>query len=328
MSTGSRDTDPEETRTGGSDVRVDEDKFGPREYLGYRIIRERENQDDLPTSRSKFWKLCCIADRNLVEQKGLDIGFPRHWYKYGEVGDVPSLDTDFINQPSARHWQGQEILSDREIPITEFEVSTAEREVIDRTAKETVSAHGKKSAEELKSYQYTNHVDDPFIDAYTQLRAQFEAVDLDQQHLITKWQDEPGDPVEHYLDQMLVSYPEEREYYSDVFGAYLDWDDTFRLMYEEDYPASQLKSFLEFFVEKLSESTLRLVYNHGIPESRLADWEEERDDVIEELENGVEETRAELLDGREVPEVLKTVSDSFSGVIVEEMDEIPPREGD
>ncbi len=200
--------------------------------------------------------------------------------------------------------------------------------MIDRTAKETVSSHGKKSAKDLKNHQYKNHVEDPFIDAYTQLRAQFEAVDLDQQHLITRWQDEPGDPVEHYLDQMLVSYPEERQYYSDVFGAYLDWDDTFRLMYEEDYPASQLKSFLEFFVEKLSESTLRLLYNHGIPENRLADWEEEREDVIEELENGVEETRAELLEGREVPEVLDTVSDSFSSVIAEEMDEIPSRESD
>lgn len=329
MSAGPEGSDePENGDTGRSNTEGSEEGFGPEEYLGYRIIRERERQDDSPTSRSRFWKLCCIADRFLKEEKGLDIGFPRHWYKYGEVGDVYSLNTEFIDKPSARFWQGQEILSDRNIPITEFEISTDERNLIDKAAAKTIRKHGKKSSEELKNYQYEYHNEDPFIDAYTELRALFEAVDLDQQSFLGEWNDVPGDPVGHHLDQMLVSFPENQKYYSDVFGAYLDWDDTIRVMHSQDYPASQKKRFLEFFVEKLSESTLRLVYNHGIPESRLEEWEQEREDIIEELELEIEDTRSDLLKDHEVPDVLEQVSDSFNQTIVKEMDELSYYEGE
>lgn len=320
MAAGSRDSG--ESENADSEEGAPSEKFGAPEYLGYRVIRERERQDGQPTSRSKFWKLCCITDRRLQKDSGLDIEFPRHWYKYGEVADVHSLDRDFIDAPSARHWSGQEILSDREIPISEFEVDHRERRLIEQAASKVVYELGKCSSEELKNYQYENHTDDEFVESYTRLRAQFEAVNMDQQRLLQDFAGGGSDPVLDLLNEMLINYPEGEGYYADVFSLFLDWDDTMRLMYEQSHSASRMKNFLEFFVEKLSEVTLRFEYHTGIPEGRIERWKENREDRLAELESGIEETRQELLEDYQEPNTLDTVADSFSDVIAEEIDEL------
>ncbi|USZ66679.1 hypothetical protein NGM10_07955 [Halorussus salilacus] len=326
MSMDSRDS--RESDVGGSRTESASDKgserLGPPEFLGYRIIREREEQDESPTSRSKFWKLCCIADRYLVEELNHDIGFPRHWYKYGEVGEPHSVNRGFLNAPRARFWEGQELFSDRKIPITEFDISGEDQRLIRRAASKIVGEFGKRPTKELKKHQYNNDAPEPFIEAYSKLRAQFEAVDLDQQKLLPDYSQGPSSTIENLLDEMLVTYPCDR--YEDVYGMYLNWDDTMRLMYETGGTAPEMKSFLEFFVEKISEITLRFEHNRNIPEDRLDSWREEREEKIRVLDTGIEETRRALLEGYEPPEVLESVSDSFDRSMTEELDELNPAE--
>jgi len=298
--------------------------LGPREFLGYRILRERENQDDSPTSRSCFWKLCCLADRYLIEELDRDIGFPRHWYKYGEVGEPHSLNRDIINAPRARFWEGQELYSDRDIPATEFDITEGQKRDIVEAATQTVEKHGKKSANELKRYQYEKQAPNEFIETYSRLRVYLGVREIEnreqQQGVLPEFDEyanKDEDYVEALLDRLLTTYPRER--YENIYRLYLRWDDTMRMLIENDAPISDQKAFLELFVERLSEITLRFEHNHAIPAGRIEDWEEERQGKIETLNEDVEEVRQEYLSQRSQSGELEAVADLFDDEIIENL---------
>lgn len=143
------------------------------EYLGYQLLKHLYEVDNRPVSRSKFLKLSCIADRALLDSQDVDIGFPRYWYKYGELAAVHDFSRDFINAPSARFWSGQEIHPDREIPDHEFDVEPSVREAITKAVRQTVDRFGKSTVEEIKGHQYRTQAPNDFIEAYSRLRAQF-----------------------------------------------------------------------------------------------------------------------------------------------------------
>lgn len=299
-----------------------EPKLGPPEYLGYRILREREEQDGKPTSRSAFLKLCCIADRYLQDELGEDIEFPRHWYKYGEVGEPHSMGREFFNAPKARFWQGQEFFSNDEISEAMFEVSFEEKRCIRKAAKETVTEHGDKSAEELKRYQYERQAPNEFIQIYSHLRTFLEVSDSKDsegsQTAIYDFDDSNQlSYIESLLDNMIISFP--RADYHAIYQIYLQWDDTMRMLVEQDRSTHEMKVFLELFVEKLSESTLRFEHNHAIPEERLNSWEEDRNTVLQELNEGIERTRTECLETREQSGELESISEIYDKVILEDI---------
>jgi len=207
--------------------------FGQSEYLGYLMLEHLYEVDNRPVSRSKFWKLCCIADRRLIDQEGIDIGFPRYWYKYGELASAHDLSRDFFNAPSARFWSGQEFHLDREIPEHEFDVSPDVRDAIKRAVRTTVDRFGKDSVDEIKAHQYRKHPPNDFIEAYSRMRAQFESVNLNKQELLFEHTEGGTDAYfEHLLDEMLDTFPRRR--YEEVLALYLRWDDTMRLMLEAD----------------------------------------------------------------------------------------------
>lgn len=292
------------------------ERLGPAEYLGYRIIREREEQDDQPTSRSKFWKLCCIADRRISDETDIDTDFPRHWYKYGETVDPQSMSQGFKNAPSARFWEGQEILSDREIPVSDFEISTEQEQVISRTARRVVEKHGTKSASDLVEYQYTNHPPNEFVQKYGELRAQLKAVDLEKQALLPDFDDESRSPILVLLDDMIRTFPEEE--YSEIYQLYLKWDDTARLLLAEGGSYHQLEQFLEIFVERLSETVLRFEENNGnIPEERVAEWQEAKPEQLDALRDEIDGVREALLSNREASGELEKVAESYDEAILE-----------
>lgn len=288
------------------------------EYLAYRMLKSLHELDDSPISRSKFWKLCCLADRHIQEEYDCDIGFPRHWYKYGELGEAHSVNRSILNAPSARFWQGQELYPDREIPDSDFDIFSDEQAYIVRAVERIVSEFGKKSVDEIKEYQYNNYPPNEFIEAYSQLREQFEVADLDRQALLPDF-DRGGREqyIEDMLDEMMISFPESE--YGEVHDLYLRWDDTMRMMLNDDADAVELKQFLDVFIERLSEITIRFKHSQHIPKKRLERWEEEKPIKKEKLETEVQQKREQYLNRREPSGVLNSVSGAFDETVIEDM---------
>lgn len=327
MSTDRRDDQDSPNPNGGEEDsaepadNVEEYNFGEKEYLGYWVLRNREQFGGQPISRSVFWKLCCLTDRHLIDEYDLDIAFPRHWYKYGEVGEAHSLERNFFDAPKARFWQGQEYHS-KEIPETAFDVDKENKLRIRQAAHETVRKHEGNNAQDLKQIQYRDCRPNEFIEAYSELREYFEKLDqinegqnnTKQTGLDNFGETQDRDHIEELLDRMVTTYP--REEYSDLYRLYLRWDDTMRMLVEQNRSAHEQKVFLELFVEKLSEITLRFKHNHAIPEERIEDWKEKREEKITALNEGIENTRSECLSRREQSTELESIAELYDEVVI------------
>lgn len=292
--------------------------LGPPEYLGYTMLECLYEVDNRPVSRSKFWKLCCIADRRLLDREGLNIGFPRYWYKYGELAATHDISREFFNAPSARFWTGQEFHPDREIPEHEFDASPEVKKAIRESVRRIADRFGKSSVDEIKAHQYSKQAPNEFIDAYSRLRAQFEAVNLNQQALFAEFSE---DGTEGYfqdmLDEMLDTFPRRR--YGEILDLYLRWDDTMRLMLQADAEFSEMHDFLDIFIERLSEIVLRFEHNANIPPSRLDAWKEEKPSLKEQLEDHIGDVRREYLLATESEGELKRVEAEYDEIVSREL---------
>lgn len=319
MSTDRDETIDSASEEGEAESKSDDIQLGPREYLGFRVLREREMQDGQPTSRSVFLKLCCEVDRLLQEDYEVDIDFPRHWYRFGEVAEPHSLSRDFINAPRARFWEGQELYPDPEIAEVEFDVGLNDREVIRQAAHDVVERLGQENAEVLKRRQYTRYSPNEFIETYSHLRSHLGASDVEgsnhQQGALGDFVNSDRKYVENLLDKMLSSYPQDEEGYDDLYRLYLRWDDTMRMLVEQGRSAHEQKIFLELFVEKLSQIVLRFQHSQSIPEYRIEEWEDERPEQFEELRRGIEEIREACLNDRDSSGELTSISEVYDRIV-------------
>lgn len=287
--------------------------YGPQEYLGYLLIKEYHDLYDSPISWSKYWKLCCIADTYLMDELDVDVGFPRHWYKYGETAEFASIDRSYLQAPSARFWDGQEVLPDREIPETEFDVTEEQRDAVVEAVQWVLAEFGDQEVAFLKEHQYTEHAPNQFIQEYSELRAIFQSVDLDIQRLISEfYEDEEKNFVVEKLNAMVETFPNA---YAEVENEYLLWDDTMRMMLENEADAVELKQFLDTFIERLSEIVLRFEHRSNIPEWRLAEWVEEKEEKKQQLRTQIEQRRDLYLTGKPIDATFSAMADIYDDTI-------------
>lgn len=295
--------------------------LGAAEYLVYRVLMERREQDNQETGRTKFFKLACHTDRRLSEREDIDIGFPRHWYKYGEVVEEHSIDGSVIFAPSANHQEGQAYYPANQVGEADFTIDEDLKNAIFRTAKAVVQEHGQKNRKQLEQLQYREYAHEEFIEKYSDLRwhlsAESQAHEENQQSL-DAFSDSPSQS-KRLLDQMFRTYPEDE--YEELYEYYLTWDDTMRMLIEaETHPGRQFE-FLEFFIEKLSQITLRFKYRQNIPEERLESWQEERPGQIEDLDKRLESVRQGLIDQRPTSEIFYELAESYDQAILTEAGE-------
>lgn len=290
--------------------------LGASEYLVYRVLVERREQDNHETGRTKFFKLACLTDRRLLEQEGLDVGFPRHWYKYGEVVEEHSIDSSVIFAPSANYQAGQAYYPANQVSEADFPLDEGIKNPIFKTANAVVQEHGKKNRKQLEKLQYREYASEEFIERYSDLRWHLSAESQTReggQQSLDVFSDGPT-RTEQLLDEMFLTYPEDE--YEELYEHYLTWDDTMRMLVEEGaHPGRQL-AFLEFFIEKLSQITLRFEYRRNVPEERLEAWREERPDQIEELDIKLESVRQRLIEQRPTSEIFYELSESYDRVIL------------
>lgn len=298
--------------------------LGPAEYLLYRVLVERREQDNIETGRTKFFKLACLANARLQDEYDLDVELPWHWYKYGGVVEAHSYDRSIVFAPSANHQDGQAYYPAKEVEESDFDISDQTAEVIGEAARRTVEEYGTWDRDELEQLHYEEFAPNEFIRLYSELRWGLVALILDdgnfRQRSISEFQIGDDHYLEQTLDEMLVAFPEVE--YANIYEYYLAWDDTMRLLVEEDARPKVMHDFLEMFITRLSEITLRFVHRHNIPERRLEQWRGERPGKIEALDRSIQEVRTGLLEDRPSQHILQSVAEAYEATITEQLAEL------
>lgn len=306
----------------------EEPEFGEPEFLGWMLLKQLKEQSDDQISRSKFLKLCCIADRRLLEAHGYDVGLPRYWYMYGELANEHEFSERFYNAPLAIGWDGQQYIP-KELPVDAFDVTEEGLELIPEAVQWAVREFGRRNVEEIKRHQYEEHAENEFIRKYSELRWLLSTIDLGRQERLQNYSSS-GESNEEYLkrqlDEMMAAYPDDEERYEEMKTLYLRWDDTVRLMVDQSVEYSRIAEFLDDFIRALSKVVLRFVYNQNISDERLADWEEDAAEEQAEFTTHLKSVRSELLRGRSRSTELDRVSDAYSQTIEEQIEQLLARE--
>lgn len=296
-----------------------EQDLGRAEYLGYKLLQELEASKGL-VPRSFFFKVWCITDHYLQDEYEYASELPRYWYKYGELVDEQSIGR-FYNAPSAP-WGGQRYYALPDIEEEQFEVTERGKEVIQRAVGWAIHRFGKANTRQVKAHQYMVYGPNEFIRTYSELRDMLDYTDLTSQSILPQSGDETQsntDLVENHLDQMISTYPDEEEY-DFVYDLYLRWDDTARLLIEDEPQYEALFEFLDEFIGALSQCVLRFEYKSYIPSTRLDKWANDKESDRKTFETDLEETRSALLSNRETSGVLESVSEAYDQTVAAELE--------
>lgn len=302
-----------------------EEHFGPPEFLGWLLLIRLKGQSGNQISRSKFLKLCCIADRYLLDELEHDIGLPRYWYMYGELANQHEFTGRFYNAPNAVGFEGQQYLPKQRIRRVDFDVTDEEIRVVNAAVEWTVRNFGEKNVEEIKKHQYSEQAPNQFIQKYSELRWALKNIDLGEQQRLGKYLDGPESNEEYMtklLDEMLEAYPEDEGQYDGMRTVYHRWDDTMRLMLEKSGDYGEIEEFLDEFITTLSRAVLRFEYNRNISDERLSRWKETAAEAKSEFTTKLRAKREDLLQRRDRSTELDSVSEAYSESIDAEITKI------
>ncbi|WP_373189963.1 hypothetical protein [Halolamina sp.] len=303
---------------------AEEQQLGEPEYLGWRLLVRLKEQSGDQVSRSKFLKLCCLADRHILEEYDYEVGMPRYWYMYGELGSQHDFSSRFFNAPSALGWEGQQYLPKRDLRPSDFDLSDEGLRGIEDGLHDIVSRWGRENVESIKQYQYQHQAPTPFIPAYSELRWQLQNVDLENQARLDEFS--TGESTEEYigdlLDEMVGTYPVEE--YSEMYDLFLRWEDTVRMMLDSSPDYGAIEEFLDQFIEALSKVVLRFEHSSNISQERREEWVSQARAQKAEFEKLLRQRRRSFIRSRgETSRThLESVSESFSQTVREDINSI------
>lgn len=301
---------------------TEESLMGPAEYLGHQLLLDlQESKGHVP--KSVFFKTWCIGARYLEDEHGFDVKLPRYWFRYGELVDQESINEQFYFRRSTS-W-GQKCAPVYDIDRDEFKLPDGGQRLIDNAVKWVINRFGKRDSAFVRQHQYTVYSPNQFIRTYSELRDYLDYTNLEEQAPLTRYPDYESNQeiVEHLLDEMLVTYPEDG--FSEMYDLYLRWDDTARMMLAQGPNFTEFRNFLEDFIEALSESVIRIEYNSSIPEERLEDWERRKRRVIQDYRENLNRDRADLLRTDQSSGVLEQVSESYDEAVLDDMSDMTER---
>jgi len=112
---------------------------------------------------------------------------------------------------------------------------------------------------------------------------------------------------------MLLTYPKNE--HDSIYNLYLRWDDTARMLVKDRSDFDDLNKLLDEFIETLSKAELRFDHSEHIPEERLEWWQDEREEVLDEFEDTLQEKRKELLRDREPSGDLTKVAEEYNETV-------------
>ena len=297
--------------------------LGPPEYLCYRILWELRENTGGETGRTKFHKLCILADKKLHDEYDRDIGLPQYWYKYGKTLAESEIDDAVTFTPHSNHRRGYAYYPADQVSESDFDRLDEDlKDDIFQVAIEVVDEHGDKDYQKLEKYQYENFPPHEFVTAYGNFRWYLSSISTDRDQKTIEYFTDPSEKstIEELLDEMLVSFDEDE--FREIYGLYLDWDDTIRLLNEEGASARELLDFTETFIEAIAKAVLRFKDRSHISEDRLKEWENEKEKVLNDLEKKIQRRRESALSIRSLSGELRNVSDSYNETISDELEDL------
>jgi hypothetical protein len=295
--------------------------YGAPELLGYRLLtRLQDRRGMVPkTVFHKFWSL---SDRYAEAEFDTELGVPRYWYKYGELVDEQSVDSGFFVAPSAP-WGGQAYKPVYDEGDGEFDLGRREQQVIEQTVEWALDQFDQWSARKLEAHQYRKHAPNEFIRSYSELRERLQYTGLDEQVPLSVYEPDGPDTnrevVFELLDQTVAAYPTEDPAFEPLSDAFFRWEDTARLLIEQERDFARLEVFLDEFVQVVSEAVLRFQFADGVDQERVAEWRTDGEACLERFESTLAERRSELLRERERSGVLQSVSATYDEMVLDDL---------
>lgn len=286
-----------------------------RDFLCYQLLDQLDDaqNDGRSITRTQFLKIVPIADRILSNEYDLEVGVPRYWYMYGEILNEEPLNGGYYTTTDAP-WGGKAVELAPGITSDTFDVANDVQRDIYEVARRLASTFSNEKTDELKEHQYQEYAPTDFITAFDNFRSFIS--DTDQQNTtLDNFRSQESSysrvtEAKELLDDVFVAYPEDM--YDEMYDVFLEWEDTTRLLLEQQSSFSDIESLLSDFWETFSKVELRLCHEQNTPREQKMSWVEEREDVKHEFRDRLIEIREQALAERESSSVLESVADSYS----------------
>jgi len=262
-------------------------------YLIHQLLVQLE--DEQPDWRSitstQFSKLPCIADRYLLDRLDRDIGFPRYWYKYGEVGNREPLDSSLFIREEAEDYGGLEFRPAR-TEVT-FDISEDTQANIDEAVDFVIENLANINADELKKFQYQHFAPNDFIREFENLRKELYQVSSKANNKSNgEFTEQDQNSLSDQLDALVKSYPAEE--YDRMKEDFQDWKEIMEVLIDRR-EIGRAEALLEEFWSVFSKVHLRMEHNNNPISYQLDSWKYENEREIKDFEKSIESLRQELL---------------------------------
>jgi hypothetical protein len=322
-------------------------QFGEAEYLCYQVIKQVREQYgeswDLP--KTKFNKLCYIADRELREER-IDVELPVHWYQYGGVVTTDAMEGGFYDLVDQR-WEdnkGQSVVPADGVDSDDFAVDDQLANEIEEKAGDLVNELGGHYGISIaQDYQYEEYAPNDFVRCLHEFRDFLN--DLDEEDSLAAEEyvgdvdvsfqgvvsgasptkesskspsEETNSQIRDYLDQLISEYPEDQ--YSRMEDQFLEWENLSWQMAKNGF-YRHLYDFMESFWTAFSRVELRVKHNRNVPLPIRSRWKRQIPEEVAQFESEVESYRNIVIENREGTEVLDMVADSYSDTVRDLFDE-------
>ena len=280
-------------------------KFGPSEYLFYRLI-QRMKSSDKPSqiSKTRLYKYSCEADHYLEEDLQTVITFPRYWYRYGEIPKFDWFDLPFITITEKNGFNIIEFT--RRVENNEFDISDDVQNAIDQTVSFIVSKFRDKETEEVLDLHYEHRAPREFIREFNSFRENLEVADLDHgtpvKYLSISGPDDTKTPLKNQLKQLVIAYP---DLYESMETAFLEWEDTMQILIEENELEAAQKLAGDFWTA-LSRAELRIHHNKDISKSQIDEWKSDRPRIVDGILESIRNIRKKVITDASINEELQS----------------------
>lgn len=290
-------------------------EYDARDFLCYQLLEQLDSaqRDGRSITRTQFLKIAPIADRVLSDEYSQNVGLPRYWYMYGEVLNEKPLSGGYYTTTDGP-WGGKAIELAPGTTLDAFDVEDDVRRDVHEVARKLANDFANESTDDLKTYQYREYAPTDFITAFDEFRDFIsetgqQSVTLDR---FTSDQDSYSRETEalELLDDVLVEYPETT--YEEMHDVFLEWEDTTRLLLEQETSFDEIGGLLSDFWETFSKVELRLRHEQNTPQEQKLQWLDERGDVKREFRERLSGIQEEALTARESSNVLDSVAGSYS----------------